>query len=66
MRWETRASKLRRKIEIINKKGWEKYFCWFPIEINGENVWLEWVERKRTAYMPFIMGNSIGCREEFR
>lgn len=31
------------------QKEWEPFFAIFPIEINGEYVWLEWLERKTTV-----------------
>jgi hypothetical protein len=24
---------------------WREWFAWFPVEIDGEKVYLEWVER---------------------
>jgi putative SOS response-associated peptidase YedK len=25
---------------------WVRWFAWFPVRIEGEIVWLEWVERR--------------------
>ena len=30
-------------------KTWQKVFAWFPKEIDGEIVWLEYLERQRYA-----------------
>jgi hypothetical protein len=31
-------------------EAWHSWFAWYPIQIKGKLVWLEWVER-RTPYL---------------
>ena len=46
MRWatETREDKNRR----LSK--WRKWFAWYPVKIENERVWLEYVYRRTTVY----------------
>lgn len=37
MRWKQKP--------IPEPSPWRKWFAWYPVEIDGENVWLEWIER---------------------
>ena len=45
MRWKLKPSPPR-----PNLREWHSWFAWFPVEINGEAVWWERVERKGTHY----------------
>lgn len=44
MRWKSRWDQ---------QYKWHRYFAWFPVLIDGEYIWLEWVERKRVS--------ELGC-----
>ena len=34
--------------KVFNVWDWNRWFAWYPIVINDERVWLEYVERKLT------------------
>lgn len=38
MRWSTDPKP--------ERQGWHKWFVWFPIRINNQVIWLEYVYRK--------------------
>ena len=42
-------------------KEWNLWFAWYPVTIGNERVWLEWVERKTTAYGAW--GDVVLCHE---
>ena len=54
MRWatETREDRDRRL------KQWRKWFAWYPVKIDNERVWLEYVYRRTTVYYGG-MGDSV-------
>ncbi len=47
MRWRVRPPR------------WKRWFAWHPVEIEGESVWLEVVERK-------FIGNELGAAWLYR
>lgn len=34
------------RFDLSHKWDWYRWFAWYPVRINAEYVWLEWVERK--------------------
>jgi len=47
MRWKSRW---------LKKFEWHKFFAWYPVLIDDEYVWLEWVEKRTEAESTF--GNN--------
>ena len=46
MRWRTETWN-----EKCKRLGtWRKWFAWYPVMIDNEKVWLEWVYRRTKVY----------------
>jgi hypothetical protein len=46
MRWKVEtASERRNRLE-----KWRRWYAWYPVRIDGERVWLEYVYRRTRAY----------------
>lgn len=46
MRWKTETIQERDK----RLKKWQRWFAWYPVRIDGQRVWLEYVYRRTTVY----------------
>lgn len=40
----------------IARARWESHFCWLPVVIDGDEVWLELVDRKLVARRRTLTG----------
>lgn len=38
------------------KNYWHKWFAWYPIQINNQRIWFEWVLRKEIR-MPALFSS---------
>lgn len=41
---------VRRRIKKAEAPQWKPWFAWYPVDCEGDRVWLEWIERKREWY----------------
>jgi len=48
------------------KYHWHKWFAWYPILINGNFIWLKFVERRITLYVQNIDPSSCFEGWEYR
>lgn len=61
MRWHSLQDKWEQSDK--RKAKWHKWFAWHPVRIDGDAVWLEYVERKHTIiYAPLV----YVVRKEYR
>lgn len=44
---------MRWKHKTFDRSEWHKWFAWYPVVIDGENVWLETVERRACFSQPY-------------
>jgi len=58
MRWHVRKKK-RREPKDPPSWEWHPFFAWRPVILHGENVWLEWVERKITTNIDTVPGGGM-------
>jgi hypothetical protein len=50
MRWKTETYAEQKK----RLEAWKPWFAWYPIMIDNERVWLEWVYRRNRVYNSSI------------
>lgn len=59
MRWPTPPSK------AVDKQNWHRWYAWHPVDVHGNTVWMEVVERKGTFHYDSCGGSySYEYREQ--